>query len=374
MRVAVGMSGGVDSSVTALLLKEQGHEVIGVTLRFHSEEACEIEGTHNVCCSPKDVRDAAKVSQRLGIPHLTFDWEKIFKEKVIDYFVREYVSGRTPNPCALCNREVKTGYFARYLKAVADIDRLATGHYAVLDRSTPHGSVIRRGVDRRRDQSYFLALVRKEDLELLEFPLGEMTKEEVREIARRHGLEVADKRDSQEVCFLMGKSPGEFISSIVGTKEGDIVHVSGKVLGKHRGIYNFTIGQRRGLGISYHRPLYVIDIDPKNNRVIVGEEEYLYNDTLFVKDINFHVPLEEWKEVEAQIRYRHKPVPVKSVEKTSEGYIVRFAEDVRGITPGQVVAFYWGDTLLGGGIIEVFPYDKEVSSQGSSGSTSIDNP
>ncbi len=358
MRVAVGMSGGVDSSVTALLMKEQGHEVIGVTLRFHTVEACEIEGTHNICCSPQDVKDAAKVAQQIGIPHLTFSWEEIFKERVIDYFIKEYLSGRTPNPCAICNREVKTGFFARYLRMVADIDRLATGHYARIE-DTELGRVIKRGVDRKRDQSYFLALVRKEDLELLEFPLGNMTKEEVRKIAEKYGLIVAKKRDSQEVCFLMGKSPGEYISQIVGEREGEIKHVSGKVLGKHKGIFHFTIGQRRGLGISYHRPLYVIDIDPETNTVIVGEEEYLYNNYLYVKDLNLHVPLEKWKDVSVQIRYRSAPVPVKEVKKEGERYRIELKEDVRGITPGQVAAFYSGETLLGGGIIDDY---EEVKS------------
>ncbi len=353
MRIAVGMSGGVDSSVTALLLKEQGHEVIGVTLRFHSVEACEVEGTHNVCCSPKDVQDAARVSRRLGIPHLTFDWERIFRERVIDYFVDEYLRGRTPNPCALCNREVKTGFFARYLREVAQIDRLATGHYACIEEDPHLGRVIKRGIDRRRDQSYFLSLLRREDLELLEFPLGGMTKEEVREIAKRYGLEVADKRDSQEVCFLMGRSPGEYIEGVVGRREGKIVHVSGKVLGTHGGIYNFTIGQRRGLGISYRRPLYVIDLDPHTNTVVVGEEDYLYSDTLRVRSLNFLVPMDRWGgKVEAQIRYRHSPAEVEKIEKTSEGYRVKFKEPVRGITPGQVVAFYSGEVLLGGGIID----------------------
>ncbi|EDP76565.1 tRNA 2-thiouridine(34) synthase MnmA [Hydrogenivirga sp. 128-5-R1-1] len=354
MRVAVGMSGGVDSSVTALLMKEKGHEVIGVTLRFHTIEACEVEGTHNVCCSPKDVQDAARVSQKLGIPHLTFDWERIFKERVIDYFVEEYSRGRTPNPCAVCNREVKTGYFARYLRAVADIDRLATGHYARIEEDPSFGRVIKRGTDRKRDQSYFLALVRREDLDLLEFPLGNMTKEEVRELARSYGLEVADKRDSQEVCFLMGKSPGEYLEKIVGLREGEIRHVSGKTLGRHSGIYNFTIGQRRGLGISYSKPLYVVDIDASTNTVFVGEEEYLYNDKLYVRELNLHVPMERWEDVSAQIRYRHSPVRVESVKRTSDGYEVKFREEVRGITPGQVVAFYSGDILLGGGIIEAY--------------------
>ncbi len=354
MRVAVGMSGGVDSSVTALLMKERGYEVIGVTLRFHRMEECEIDSSHNVCCSPRDVRDAAEVSRRLGIPHLTFSWEKIFKERVINYFLEEYLKGRTPNPCAVCNREVKTGYFARYLKAVADIDRLVTGHYARIEK-TEHGPLIRRGKDKNRDQSYFLSLVRKEDLELLDFPLGNLTKEEVRRIAKKHNLPVADKRDSQEVCFLMGRRPGEFISSVVGEKEGPIVHVSGKVLGKHKGIFHYTIGQRRGLRVSYHRPLYVISLEASTNTVIVGEEEYLYNDTVFVKEINFHLPLDLWQNVQAQIRYRHKPVRVKKIEKVSEGYVIKLSEEVRGITPGQVIAFYTGDILLGGSIIEVFP-------------------
>lgn len=351
MRIAVGMSGGVDSSVAALLLKEEGHEVIGVTLRFHTVEACELNGTHNVCCSPKDVQDAARVAKRLGIPHLTFSWEEIFKSRVINYFVEEYLRGRTPNPCAICNREVKTGFFARYLRQVADIDKLATGHYARIEREGER-YVIKRPKDTARDQTYFLSLVRKEDLPLLSFPLGDLTKDEVREIARKYGLEVAEKRDSQEVCFLMGKSPAEYLEGIIGKREGLIKHVSGKVLGKHEGIYRFTIGQRRGLGVSYGKPLYVVELDEETNTVIVGEEEYLYNDKLLVKDINFHVPIEEWKEVSGQIRYRHKPVPIERIEKTEEGYVVKFREDVRGITPGQVIAFYEGDKLLGGGIIE----------------------
>ncbi len=352
MKIAVGMSGGVDSSVTALLLKEAGYEVIGVTLRFHTLEACEVNETHNVCCSPKDVQDASKVAKRLGIPHMVFSWEKIFKSKVIDYFVEEYLKGRTPNPCAICNRDVKTGFFARYLRNVADIDKLATGHYAKIERDNEFGNVIKRPKDRKRDQTYFLSLVKKEDLELLLFPLGDFTKDEVRKIAEKYGLEVAKKRDSQEVCFLMGKSPGEYMEEVIGKREGFIKHVSGKILGKHEGIYRFTIGQRRGLGISYGKPLYVIDIQPETNTIVVGEEKYLYNDKLLVRNINFHVPMERWKNVSAQIRYRQNPVPVEEITRTDEGFVVKFKEDVRGITPGQVIAFYSGDTLLGGGIIE----------------------
>ena len=351
MRIAVAMSGGVDSSVSALILKEKGHEVIGVTLRFHTEE-CTTGLTHNICCSPQDVRDAALVSQQLGIPHITLSWEEIFKKRVIDYFVQEYLSGRTPNPCAVCNREVKTAFLADYLKKVADIDRLATGHHAVIEDHPQYGRVIKRGKDLSKDQSYFLALIPPESLAILEFPIGGMTKEEVREIAKKKGLRVAEKRDSQEVCFLMGMTPGEFIERLMGERKGVIVSRDGVVLGTHRGIFNFTIGQRRGLGISAGKPVYVLDLDPKGNRVVVGDEELLYSKELRVKAINFHVPPERWNRVYAQIRYRSRPVEVRDIVKEGEGYRVILEEKVRGITPGQVIAFYDGDVLLGGSVIE----------------------
>ena len=351
MRIAVAMSGGVDSSVSALILKEKGYEVIGVTLRFHSEE-CTGDLSHNVCCSPQDVRDAALVSQQLGIPHITLSWEEIFKEKVIDYFIDEYLSGRTPNPCAVCNREVKTAFLAEYLKKVADIDRLATGHHAVIDQHPHYGRVIRRGRDRSKDQSYFLSLISRESLENLEFPIGSMTKEEVRTIARKKGLRVAEKRDSQEVCFLMGMSPGEFVEKIVGEKKGEIITPDGAVLGTHRGIFHFTIGQRRGLGISTGKPLYVLELDPIGNRVVVGEDRHLYSRSLLIKFLNELVPLDKWNDVNAQIRYRSRSYRVQDILREGDGYRIVFKEEVRGITPGQVIAFYEGDILLGGSIIE----------------------
>ncbi len=348
MRFAVGMSGGVDSSVAALILKEAGHEVIGVTLRFY-KEICGDE--LRVCCSPKDVRDAAYISERLGIPHITLDWEKLFQKRVVQYFVEGYMESKTPNPCAICNRDVKTGYLARYLKEVADLDRLATGHYA---RTTEYKGrkLIKRAKDISKDQSYFLALIKREDLDLLDFPIGSMSKEEVRKMARLHKLPVAEKRDSQEVCFLMGKTPGEFIEAREGVKEGLIVHKEGYILGKHRGTYHFTVGQRRGLGVSYHRPLYVLQLKGDENKVIVGYEEDLYRDTILLGDVNFHLPLEEWGDVHAVVRYRSQPVRIKDVQRIKDHYLIRLERPIKDTSPGQVCAFYDGDVLLGGGIIE----------------------
>ncbi len=347
MRVAVGMSGGVDSSVCALLMKEAGHEIVGITLRFH--QACDTDGLR-VCCSPEDVRDAVRVSQHLGIPHLTLSWEEVFEKRVIDYFLRETLKGKTPNPCAVCNREVKTGFLAEYLHKVADIDRLATGHYARIVEYKGR-RLIARAKDKKRDQSYFLSLVRGEHLELLEFPLGERTKEEVRLIAKEKGLPVWDKRDSQDVCFLMGKTPGEFLEERLGSKDG-YFYFEGKPVGKHKGFFHYTVGQRKGIGVALGFPVYVCSVEPEANAVHLCREEDLYRDWLILEDINFHLELQLWQKPIAQIRYRNQPVPVEGIEKTKKGYKVKFSQPVKGITPGQVCAFYEGDLLLGGGIIK----------------------
>ncbi len=348
MRVAVGMSGGVDSSVCALLAKKSGYEVIGVTLRFHKEECLPYD--KRLCCSPQDVKDAARVSNYLGIPHITLSWERIFEERVINYFIEESLSGKTPNPCAICNREVKTGFLAEYLNKVADIDKLITGHYAKIVEYKGK-KLIQRARDVKRDQSYFLSLVKREHIDLLEFPLGDLTKEEVREIAKREGLPVWDKRDSQDVCFLMGKSPGEFLEERIGKREG-YFYFDGESVGKHKGFYHYTIGQRKGLGVALGFPVYVCGIDAKNNAVFLCREEELYRDWLLLESINFHLELELWEKPKAQIRYRNEPVYVKDIQKTQEGYLITFEKPLRGITPGQVCAFYEDDILLGGGIIK----------------------
>ncbi|MFN3598202.1 MAG: tRNA 2-thiouridine(34) synthase MnmA [Aquificaceae bacterium] len=348
MRVAVGMSGGVDSSVCALLMKKRGVEVIGITLRFHTE-SCDTEDLR-VCCSPQDVKDAARISQYLGIPHMTLSWEKVFEDRVINYFLKESLLGKTPNPCTVCNREVKTGFLAEYLNKVALVDKLATGHYAKLVEHKGE-RLIGKAKDLKRDQSYFLSLVKREHLSLLEFPLGDLTKEEVRKIAKEEGLPVWDKRDSQDVCFLMGKEPGKFIEERVGKREG-FFYFEGKPVGKHRGFFHYTIGQRRGLGVSLGFPIYVCGVDPKENAVYLCREENLYRDWLLLEDINFHLELSKWEKAKAQIRYRSQEIYVKDIEKRQEDYVVSLEKPVRGITPGQVCAFYEGDILLGGGVIK----------------------
>ncbi|MCX8164668.1 MAG: tRNA 2-thiouridine(34) synthase MnmA [Aquificaceae bacterium] len=346
MRIAVGMSGGVDSSVCAMLLREEGHEVIGITLRFH-REAC--DGELRVCCSPEDVRDAVRVSQHLNIPHLTLGWEQIFEKKVVERFIEDSLKGKTPNPCAICNREVKTGFLADYLKKVADIEKLATGHYARFVEYK-NRRLIARAKDIKRDQSYFLCLVRREHLDLLLFPLGEFTKEEVRRIARERGLPVWDKRDSQDVCFLGGKDPGSFIEERVGSQEG-CFYYENRPVGRHRGFFHYTIGQRKGLGIALGFPVYVHRLDPGNNGVYLCKEEELYRDWLLVEDINFHLDIKHWERPVAQTRYRSQEVEIADLEKTPEGYLLKLRKPIRGITPGQVCAFYEKDVLLGGGII-----------------------
>lgn len=346
MRIAVGMSGGVDSSVCALLLKEEGHEVIGITLRFH-REIC--EENHRICCSPQDVRDAVRVSQYLRIPHLTLSWEELFEKRVVVPFVEESLKGKTPNPCALCNREVKTGFLAEYLRKVADIDKLATGHYARMVEYKGR-RLIGRARDGKKDQSYFLSLIKKEHLELLHFPLGEFTKERVRQLAKEKGLPVWDKRESQEVCFLAGKDPGQFIEGRVGAREG-YFYYQGKPVGKHRGFFHYTVGQRKGLGISLGFPVFVCAVDPQENGVYLCREEELYRDWLVVDSVNFHLEPEKWEKPKVQTRYRSQEVELLDMQKSSEGYLLRLKEPIRGITPGQVCAFYEDDILLGGGLI-----------------------
>lgn len=341
MRIAVGMSGGVDSSVVAFLLKSQGHDVIGITLRFHKEYCSE---DARVCCSPKDVQDARIVCDKIGIPHLTLDWEDLFRQKVIDFFVKNYELGLTPNPCAICNKEVKTAFLSFYLKSVADIDFLATGHYVIKEDNK-----IKRA--KHKDQSYFMALLPKKSFENLIFPIGHMTKEQVRNLAKAANLPVADKLESQDVCFLQGKSLEEYLDKFITSRPGYIVHIaSGKILGMHKGLHKYTIGQRKSLGISYSAPLYVIDKDVKDNIIYVGEREFLAKNEVYLKDYNEIEPLEK-DNLFLQIRYNSNPVLIDYIRQEKDGVRISLKESVFQLAPGQVGAIYHNDILIGGGII-----------------------
>ena len=353
MKVAVGMSGGVDSSTVALLLKEKGYDIIGITLKMSSIE-CSIDGVQ-VCCSPDDVKDAKKVADYLGIEHYVIDWEDLFREKVINYFVNAYKKGLTPNPCAICNREVKTGLLAIYVREVLGVDKLATGHYIKLEKNKNLGFILKRGKDLSKDQSYFMALVKKEILNYLIFPLGNYLKEEVRKIAENYSLPVSSKKDSFEICFTAGKSPAEYLkeNKLYDFKEGDIIHISGKKLGKHKGLPFYTIGQRRGLGIRWKKPLYVIDKDVNTNTVIVGEREYLLTKKVEAENLNLFVDPKYWdkNKICIQGRYRQKCLPISDFSLKNNKVEIYFKEPQEKFAKGQILAIYQNDILLGGGII-----------------------
>jgi tRNA-specific 2-thiouridylase len=350
-RVLVGMSGGVDSSVAAHLLKQQGYDVIGVTMKVWPQDC--ISRAEDKCCGPSAIADARGVAHKLGIPHYVVDEADQFERLVIDYFSREYQAGRTPNPCVMCNELLKFGKL--WGKAAAlGADYIATGHYAIIEEldGVP---VLRKGRDARKDQSYFLFSLSRRQLGRALTPLGSMTKHEIREIARRLGLRVADKADSQEICFVPGNDYKEFLRSHLGEGEfhrGGIYSVSGAHLGEHDGIEMFTIGQRKGLPGGSARPLYVVDIDPATSRVIVGSEEDLICDEFEVDRTNWLLPVQEIpEEVSVKIRYAHPgaPATLEMLEVHRARVFLKVPQ--RAATPGQAAVFYDGDRVVGGGWI-----------------------
>ncbi|MHB8908156.1 MAG: tRNA 2-thiouridine(34) synthase MnmA [Syntrophales bacterium] len=348
-KVAVAMSGGVDSAVAALLLKDGGHEVVGVTMCLGVAPA---EGGRAKCCGPKEIEDAARVCRALGIRHYVIDFAADLEEKVIRPFVEEYCRGRTPNPCVACNRSIKFG--SLLAKAIAwGFDGLATGHYAGIEEG--EGAYrLKIPKDRRKDQTYFLSAVPREVLARVLFPLAELAKDEVRGIAERAGLPVYDKPESQDICFIPAEGHETFLKSRgVPVEPGEIVDQAGRVLGRHRGIACYTIGQRGGLGISSPAPLYVLAIDAAINRLIVGPKRDLRSEGLIADQVNRLVdafPGEAW----AKIRYAHKAARC-SISFDGESLTVRFAEPQEAVSPGQSVVLYDEGTVLGGGIIkEVF--------------------
>ena len=349
-KVVVAMSGGVDSSVAACLLCEKGYDVIGVTIRSWPVEWCGEERKKS-CYSPEDAR---AVASRLGIPFYVLDFEALFQEKVVDYFVSEYSRGRTPNPCIPCNDHIKFGALLKKAEEM-ECSYVATGHYARLTRSTEGGRyLLREAKDLRKDQSYVLFSLSQEKLSRLLFPLGEMTKEEVRRHARELGLQVADKQESQDACFLREKDYRAFLSERgVPREEGEIVDEAGKVLGRHSGIHNFTVGQRSGLGIAFGKPVYVAAIDPEKNRLVVGSRDSLACREIRVDAVNWvseELSEGEERRLWVKIRYKH-PKSVAVVRRSGESCHVTFEEPVYAVTPGQASVFYDGDTVVGGGWI-----------------------
>ena len=352
-RVVMGMSGGVDSSAAAALLLEQGYDVVGITLKLWPQDC--VSRAEDKCCGPQAVSDARSVCDRLGIPYYLIDEADTFQKQVISYFAEEYKAGRTPNPCVMCNQKLKFGALLERARQLGG-DFVATGHFARLEKSADgQRTLLKKGVDPRKDQSYFLFSLRQNQLSKSLFPLGEMTKSDTREVARHCNLKTADKEESMEICFVPDNDYGKFLltANLTQRRRGDVVNLQGQILGQHDGIDFYTIGQRKGLGISSPKPLYVIELDAARNRVIVGDDTALDRDEFTVERCNwipFDEPPSEMR-ASAKIRYNH-PGTDATVQPLPDGRAkVKLHAPQRAITPGQACVFYDGDLVLGGGWI-----------------------
>lgn len=354
-KVVVGMSGGVDSSVAAYLLKEQGYEVVGVTMQIWQEEDQTTQEENGGCCGLSAVDDARRVAWDLDIPYYVMNFRKEFQENVIDYFVDEYIQGRTPNPCIACNRYVK---WESLLKRSLDIgaDYIATGHYAQIEQ-LPNGRYsLKKSVTAAKDQTYALYNLTQHQLSHTLMPVGQYSKDEIRAIADKIPLRVANKPDSQEICFIPDHDYAGFIEEYSGKEleEGNFVDLDGNILGRHKGITHYTIGQRKGLNLSMKRPVFVVEIRPETNEVVIGDSEDVFSDTLRCSQVNW-MAIDglhgEPMNVTAKIRYSHKGAPC-TIREVEEGVVeCVFEEPQRAITPGQAVVFYDGDYVVGGGVI-----------------------
>jgi len=351
-RVLLGMSGGVDSSVAGYLLREQGYDVVGVTMKVWPQDC--ISRAEDKCCGPQAVADARNVAHSLGIPHYVVDEADQFEQLVINYFSTEYRAGRTPNPCVMCNEKLKFGKLWEKAEALG-CDYIATGHYAIIEHRADR-AVLRKGADARKDQSYFLFSLRQEQLRRALTPLGKMSKPEIRAIAHSLGLKVADKVDSQEICFVPGNDYKAFLRSHLNEDEfhpGGIYDLDGNFIASHEGIEMFTIGQRKGLPGGSPQPRYVVDIDPETNRVIVGAAEDLITEEFEIERANWagdRSPNES-SEVTVKIRYAHPGAPATVTPLPNDRALVQLHEPQKAVTPGQAAVLYDGDMVAGGGWI-----------------------
>lgn len=353
------MSGGVDSSVAAALLVEQGYEVIGMMMRLWAEETpegevCDTNG-HNRCCTPEQMNDARRIADKLGIPFYVLDTKDVFRATVVEYFIDQHRQALTPNPCIECNRHIRFDWLFNNALAL-DADYLATGHYARVGRTVNSELALMKGVDEGKDQSYVLSVLKQAHLRHTLFPIGEYPKPEVREIAARFGLPTASKKDSQDLCFLRDGDYRRFLVDFAPDvlKPGPIVLRTGEVIGEHTGLANYTIGQRKGLGVQAAEPLYVIATNPYRNALVVGAQTELGGDNLTAKRVTWvsdQAPVEPFR-AEVKIRYKAKPMP--AIIEPLEGDRMRVTFDVplRDISPGQGAVVYEGETCLGVGIIE----------------------
>lgn len=357
MKVVVAMSGGVDSSVAAAILKQEGYEVIGVTMQIwpSDKQAYEID-RFGGCCGLGAVDDAKRVAYKLGIPHYAMNFRDIFGQKVIANFCREYSLGRTPNPCIRCNQYIKFDALLERAKRLG-ADFVATGHYARIEKNEANSRyLLKKGIDRRKDQSYVLYPITQEQLGHSLLPIGSFTKQRVRQIARELGLSVAANPESQEICFIPDDNYPKFLKEHIpqAVKPGPILNEQGSILGRHRGILFYTIGQRKGLGISAKEPLYVTAIDRERNAIVVGSKEKVYGNKLIASGLNW-ITIAKLKHpitVKAKIRYRHKEAEAEITPWDKDQVYVKFKEPQMAITPGQAIVFYNGDTVIGGGTIE----------------------
>lgn len=352
-KVVVGMSGGVDSSVAAYLLKKQGYDVIGITMQIWQEDK-EYEEREGGCCSLSAVEDARRVCEKLDIPFYVLNFRDSFKNKVIKYFVQEYIDGKTPNPCIACNKHLKFDELLRKARGIG-AEYVATGHYAKIEERDGRYLLIRSDDD-KKDQTYALYNFTQDQLAHTLMPCGEYTKDKIREIAKEIGLAVHNKKDSEEICFIPDNDHGRFIKEERPNevKPGNFVDSKGNILGRHKGIVYYTIGQRKGLGLALGKPVFVIGINPKKNEVVIGSEENIFKADLVAKDVNF-IPFDELKEdmeVQAKVRYAAKPADA-IISPLKDGKVkVSFKDKQRAITKGQSVVFYDGNVVVGGGIIE----------------------